>query len=68
MADEQKKAAQHRLFRVCASIQKSEGVTLDGSDPKFRALCDSPELVTMTDDEMRTRALELIRLATDFPC
>jgi hypothetical protein len=68
MADEGMRDAQRRWFIVLANVQKSEDVTLDGRDPAFRALCDSPELPSMTEEEMRRRALELVKLATEFPC
>jgi hypothetical protein len=68
MADQSKADAQRRLFIVAAKVSKSDGVELDGGDPKFRELCNSSELAAMTDEEMAERLRGLIKVATDLPC
>jgi hypothetical protein len=69
MADEQKKDAQRRLFRVVARLSKGEGFDIDVRDkPQFKELCDDPLLVSMTDGEMIARLRPLVKTATDFVC
>jgi hypothetical protein len=63
-----KKDAVRRLFLVAADVQKSEGVTIDGRDPAWRRLCDSPDLADMTEEEMRERLIALTKLATELEC
>jgi hypothetical protein len=60
--------AVRRLFLVAADVQKSEGVTLDGRDPGWRALCREVERADMTEEEMRERLLALTKLATELEC
>lgn len=65
---ESKADAQRRLFLVLADVSRSEGVEIDGHDPRFRELCDSPDLPGMGDEEMRERVRGLVKSATEFSC
>jgi hypothetical protein len=57
-----------RLFLTVADVSRSEGVEIDGHDPRFRELCDSPALVGMSEAEMRERVEGLIKVASEFVC
>jgi hypothetical protein len=65
MADERKKAAQLRLFRLAAIVQRDEGLKLDGEDPAWRALCNDPRLAQMSDDEIEARLVGLAQVVSD---
>lgn len=61
MSDGAKAEAQRRLFLVAASVQH-EGFRLDGHNPGWHALCNSPELVGMTEGETRERLIALVKV------
>jgi hypothetical protein len=64
MADEQKEAAQLRLFRLAAGVRR-EGFKLDGEDPAWRALCDDPDLRYMGEEEIKDRLRGLAQVVSD---
>ncbi len=64
---ERRREALLRLFRVAGSVQR-DGVKVDGRDPGWRALCDSPELLEMSEEEMRDRLIGLAKVATELDC
>jgi hypothetical protein len=59
MTDDEKKAAVVRAMRLAASVQRDEGLKLDGRDPAWRKLCNDPNLASLTDDEIKSRVREL---------
>jgi predicted transcriptional regulator len=65
MADQKHKASLLRLFRLAAEVQREAGVTLDGRDPAWRELCDSPDLPELSDDELRERLRSLAVVESD---
>ncbi len=67
MADEQKQAV-IRMFRIFALMQREAGVQIDGRDPAFRELCDDPRLAEMTEEELKARAGEMFKTASDYVC
>jgi hypothetical protein len=62
---ERKREAVVRLMRVAAEVQR-DGIKVDGRDPGWRALCDSPGLAEMSEEEMRERLIGLALVTSRF--
>jgi hypothetical protein len=64
---ERKREAVVRLMRIAAEVQR-DGIKVDGRDPGWRALCKSPELAAMSEEQMRERLINLALVATELEC